>query len=426
MKSIPFVILILAMCPRIILAFTSTESPRYDAKGYDEFALSIAQGKGFSVGGKPTSVRPPFYPFFLAGIYSLFGHEYRAVRIVQACLGALTCLMVFWIARILFTEAVAILSGILAGVYPVLIKSSEHLLTECLFTFLLALAVLCIIVGEGKRSICNAALFGFVLGIATLTRPFLLAFPLCLALLWFGGIGWEKSTLSFRMKRILVVVGVFLLTLLPWTIRNWYVHKAWVVVSTDGGRAFYASYRPPEGKLFGFNPVDEVDQQARRMSSEVERNRFFYQEAFRFIQNRPQELPRLLFLKFLFFWCPFDWELIGGGVYNAMYGFIILFAIAAILKCVKIKKVMTVLAFIFYFQLMAFIFYGSPRFRMPIEPFLIIFAASGLVGFFERHPNKAVTTIVIVSYFFIHTFLFVYSDAFKAFSAHLLGRVGVW
>src|SRR5262249_31734356 len=47
----------------------------------------------------PTFIRVPGYPLFLAGIYRLFGQDNnRAVRVAQAILSTLTCLIVGLIA----------------------------------------------------------------------------------------------------------------------------------------------------------------------------------------------------------------------------------------------------------------------------------------------------------------------------------------
>ena len=100
--------------------------------------------------------------------------------------------------------------------------------------------------------------------------------------------------------------------------------------STAVGRGLYCSYIPSKGKLYGIYSDDETFTSALKMDSEVASDKFLRQQTLLYIRNNLNKLPKLELLKFLFFWCPFDWEIIsskGIGVYNYMYGFIFPFFI---------------------------------------------------------------------------------------------------
>ncbi|HMI68826.1 MAG TPA: hypothetical protein VK510_02450, partial [Solirubrobacteraceae bacterium] len=70
---------------------------RHDAVDYDTHARSIAEGQGYSkklAHGRPTAFRPPGYPYFLGGVYKVFGVErapaqrrLHVARIAQAFVG---------------------------------------------------------------------------------------------------------------------------------------------------------------------------------------------------------------------------------------------------------------------------------------------------------------------------------------------------
>ena len=56
---------------------------RHDAVDYDVHARSIAQGEGFSktlAHGRPTAFRPPGYPYFLGAVYHVFGADREPTR----------------------------------------------------------------------------------------------------------------------------------------------------------------------------------------------------------------------------------------------------------------------------------------------------------------------------------------------------------
>src|SRR5919201_5930591 len=69
----------------------------HDAWGYDYHARSLAIGEGYGLSHeRPTAFRPPGYPFFLAGVYKVFGvqesprHERLPVaRYAQAVIGTI-------------------------------------------------------------------------------------------------------------------------------------------------------------------------------------------------------------------------------------------------------------------------------------------------------------------------------------------------
>src|SRR5260370_11958368 len=60
-----------------------------DGKDYDALGLSLAQGTGYTTYDTPNTFRPPGHPFFLAALYTVFGHSYAAVKVIQSVLCAL-------------------------------------------------------------------------------------------------------------------------------------------------------------------------------------------------------------------------------------------------------------------------------------------------------------------------------------------------
>ena len=83
-----------------------------DTADYQSYALGLLNGSGFSA----DLYRAPLYPAFLAAVYALLGKGFAAVRIIQAALGAITCGLVFLLARRLFDSPRA---GILAALAAV-------------------------------------------------------------------------------------------------------------------------------------------------------------------------------------------------------------------------------------------------------------------------------------------------------------------
>ncbi|MBN1913114.1 MAG: glycosyltransferase family 39 protein, partial [Candidatus Omnitrophica bacterium] len=154
-------------------------TPSADAQEYDELALNLLAGKGFINfnTGKPTAWRVPLYPIFLASIYSVFGHNYTAVRIVQCLLGAFLCVLIYLIAKEIFSSRVALIASLTLCFYKPYILYSYFggpgfLFSENLFTFLLAVFVYFITRSFlPKPGVSNSIIAGFLLGLMALTRP---------------------------------------------------------------------------------------------------------------------------------------------------------------------------------------------------------------------------------------------------------------
>jgi len=185
-----------------------------------------------------------------------------------------------------------------------------------------------------------------------------------------------------------------------WTWRNWTVHRAFVLVSTDGGRAFYASYRPPDGYRFGLNANDALAQRAERISSEIERERFYYAATWAWLRAHLGEVPRLVLLKFAYLGSPWDWELIGRdgqARYNWLYGITVPFALIGVWLLRRRAEAQWALVPAGYVLLMTAVFYGSPRFRLPIEPHLLLLASIGLGWVFQRVASWKVRTGVVAA-----------------------------
>ncbi len=387
---------------------------RGDESDYHAFAVSLEEGRGYR-SEEQTYTRPPLYPMFVASVYRLFGRgNLKAVYVIQALLGALVCNLVYEMARRPFGSAVALLASVLMLVNFPSIATSTLLLTECLFT----LCFLGAFFSLQKGTQTDIVFSGFFFGIATLIKgmTFLLPFVAAGYLIFLHG---RKG-----FKKGMVLLGIFLLCLLPLAIRNFYVHRTFVPVSTQGGYAFYSAYHPVDGKVFGVNVKDERTAFARQLGSETEMSAYLFQKTIEDIRESPASLIRLELLKFLYFWAPFDWEILGDGRYHILYGFIFPFFLLGLFLA-KGKRLFFLVP-ILYFQGMALLFYGSPRFRLPIEPFIVILGAFGLLELFQKLPRRSMGWAIVSVFLVIHATLAAFSEPFKRLLASSLHITGIW
>jgi 4-amino-4-deoxy-L-arabinose transferase-like glycosyltransferase len=161
--------------------------------------------------------RTPLYPFLIALVYALGGAHPLLVILVQAFLGTLVVFLTYRLGVRLLPRPAALVGALLIAIDLGAITNVFYILTETFFTFLLIAAILAWVnaVQQGKAS--WIALSAALLGLATLCRPIALYFPLLLA----AGFLWIQRRTWLRFLRALAIyLGVFLLVLLPWVVRN--------------------------------------------------------------------------------------------------------------------------------------------------------------------------------------------------------------
>jgi 4-amino-4-deoxy-L-arabinose transferase-like glycosyltransferase len=223
---------------------------RHDAVDYDTHARSIAEGQGYSktlAHGRPTAFRPPGYPYFLGGVYKVLGVErspaprrLRVARIAQAFIGTAIVALVGVLAAQLWGWGVGLVALALSAIYVPLITVGGAVMSEPLFDALMLGSLVAAL--QHRRSPHRyrwALVAGFVGGLAILTRAN--AFVLLLPLAWavWDGRPW-RSRAALGPPAVLVLVA--LLTLVPWTIRNARELHAFVPVSTQFGSALAGTY----------------------------------------------------------------------------------------------------------------------------------------------------------------------------------------
>ena len=109
-KIISFVV-IASFILSLAYSFYFKIKPSVDARAYDTIAQNISAGYGFRENTDRdilydySIVRAgPGYEYFLAGLYTMFKHNYEPVWIAQAFLHALSVYLIYLIARRIFLK----------------------------------------------------------------------------------------------------------------------------------------------------------------------------------------------------------------------------------------------------------------------------------------------------------------------------------
>jgi 4-amino-4-deoxy-L-arabinose transferase-like glycosyltransferase len=243
---VPVGIVLLALLVRVaVIASDSGYLPANDAFEYDYYARSIASGDGYPTSGYllqggPTAFRGPAYPVLLGAVYALSGDNVTAGRMLGALLGAAAVALLYLLAKRVWGRRVGLIAAAMAAVFPPFVLLSRELLSESLFIVLELAAILCVL--EFRRSgrlLRWSAAAGGLCGIAILTRPngFVLAVPIALGL-WMLRPRLRLASLTAPAVCLLCALA----TVIPWVIRDAVEFGRLVPVTTSSGVAAAGTY----------------------------------------------------------------------------------------------------------------------------------------------------------------------------------------
>ena len=358
-----------------------------DAGSYDLIAKNILDFGVFSKNSNltPTALRTPIYPIFLAGSYAMFGRNFLVVQILQCVLSAATVWLLFEIAKRSYGRNVAYIALVISSVYPSFAFYASRLVTETLFVFFLVLCSLCFIVFRKNGSFFWWIGFCLSFSLGMMLRPVLIFF---VPFLVFDVVRLYRNNFKRYATLLGTMVLVFFMLDAPWIIRNYQRFGEIVPFTTGGGYAFYGGNNPENqrnvlarGAWVDSNIVPDLQELYQR--NEVERDRIFYARGFNFLQQNVAFIPAHLYYKFMNFWSLNGETKMKTIALVCSYGVLLPFFLfglgLGIRRTLKTRDESFVfLSMIVAFNLAALVFYGSIRFRFPIEPFIILFSALGI------------------------------------------------
>jgi len=143
--------------------------PPDDQAYYHQTAQRIAGG--FIMGEEGAIARGPGYVYFLGMIYRFSAHDTITALIIQWCLGVLTGVTIYFLARRLFGLGVALTAAAFYAFYLPAVCYEGALLMAALLTALLTTALYGLIRADQDRTSWPLILSGVLYGWAVLCRP---------------------------------------------------------------------------------------------------------------------------------------------------------------------------------------------------------------------------------------------------------------
>lgn len=364
-----------------------------DAEEYDTYAWNLARGLGYR-GMSPdvadqdhlTAYRPPGPSLTWAACYSTFGHRFDVIRVMNCILGSASVWLVYRIGRRLFSTQVGIFAAIGYSVYPMAVLQSGDLLSEPLGVFLFLL-FLDITLSYVQMPTWQASFFaGGILGLALLTRAnYILFVPFYV--IWSV---WQFRGKWRQLTHAVLVLLVAAATMLPWIVRNQLVFHRLIPFSTMGGSVLLQGNNRlvvTEPSLYGYNiwdtKIPEYREALQSAGNEVERDRRAKEFAITWLRENRDQWGFLVWHKFIRSWTPFLTNNPSAShrlVYLCTWGpVLLLFCIAIVPTFVSSLRngspAWLLHLAVLHYVANSLIFFAYIRYRAPIDPICLIFAA---------------------------------------------------
>ena len=424
-------IFVFAFALRIIYLLQIKSSPHFfsptmDPLYHDVWAQNIASGNW--IGGK-VFFRAPFYAYFLAAVYKIFGHSYIIPRVIQHLIGSFSCVLVYLVAKRLFNRKVAVVSGLIAASYGMFLYFEGELLLDSFLVFFDLLLILLLLKVRETPKFSRWFVCGMVLGFSAITRPNILFF---IPFVWLWVFLVFKKEKPF--KKILTYSALFLLgsilIISPVTLRNLVVGGDLVLIASQGGINFYignnknsdgvsAIFYKEDWQYRDFQQMAEEETGRSLKPSEISNS--YYKKGIDFhLKNTAQGL-KLLIKKLYLFWNRFEisnnqdiyffrrytslihilplgfWFIGPLGLVGMILSMLVVGGRRAKIGSGQLKdqreKVSLPILFVFSYMVTVVMFFVTARFRLPAIPFLIIFSGFSLVWLAEKVLEKNISSV---------------------------------
>ncbi len=241
-----------------------------DASFYLIYGKKLAEtGNYLSPQGYPTAFWPIGVPAMIAFFVKLGLEPAISFQILNIILSALTLLVLYKIFSRLLSKEQLKYFLIIYVLYPNNLFSTQSVLTEIPFIFLVCLSLLLFIKAEEINYKVLMLIIGVIIGIATLIRANSILFVLIFAILILKYFNKEK------IKSLCLLLVGFVIVITPWTVRNYTHFKSLVLSSTNLGYIFLmGNHKNSLGNVnfdftYDFNNKNEADESTEAIKKAI-------------------------------------------------------------------------------------------------------------------------------------------------------------
>lgn len=398
----------LALRVAIVLATTHSYKPQTDGADYYRIASSLAGGHGYGNAVVPpahgaSAFRTPLLPFLLAALFKVTGPTMTGGRLLNAVVGTVAVATIGLLARELFGRRVALIALAMAAVYPPLLLAGYGLQYEAAYVALVCGTLTVALRYRTDPRVRWLLAAGALTGLAVLCRESAALLLVAVAVL----IWPVRAPALGHAARIAVVVACCVVVVLPWTARNAVRLHAFVPVSTSLGMGIQGSYNdraahnPEDLWVPSYADPATARLLTRRPMNEVQVDNLLRHATLRYIEDHPTYAAHVAFWNLVRLYdlrggsdahytgryMPWDQGLVSAAIIT--YFIVLALAVAGAFT----RRVRTVPFGVWLvpilFTAALIVVAGNTRYRAPIEPFLLLLAASAVAAGIDSLRGRA-------------------------------------
>jgi 4-amino-4-deoxy-L-arabinose transferase-like glycosyltransferase len=367
-------------------------------------ANSLATGHGFASPFRadtgPTAWMTPLFPMFLAAVFRVFGsytfHAWLAVVTfnISCCVAAIIPL--YFVGLRLGGKSLAAGAAWLWTIFPnAILLPVESMWDGCL-SALFAISILWATLAlDDSRRFRNWCAYGLLWGIALMTNATLGALlPFLLA--WLAYRAHQTDPRWF--SKAAAATGIVILCCVPWTIRNYAVFHTFVPLRSVLGLQLWLGNNDQTQDVFRGNlhPIYNSAERAHYVElGEIAYMQEKKHQAIQYMAEHPAREAHLIFRRFIAIWAggtPYplkDFADSSSWWFRYVAAFNLLAALGALGGIVILFRRRNVNAFpVAVFPIVyPWAFYltlALPRYRLPIDPVVMLLFAVSLVALFAK------------------------------------------
>ena len=336
-----------------------------------------------------TPIFMPLYPALVALTGPGLGQ-----LLLDAALSSVLVWLVFELTMELFSDlAAALVAALITTIYPHFIFFAAVGLTETLFMTLTVAAFLC----WYRNQFVAAAIFAVL---SILTRPVLdLLAPLLVVYFAFAV---HRFKVWGTVRKLLIYIAIYCAMMSPWWLHNYLAYGTFVRLDLGSGIALYSGNNPLNQSGGLDRDLNDHMKSFDSITNPVERDYALRQAAFSYIRDNPSEFLSHAGRKFLRFWRLWPYTESYSGVAFVAVSFLsfapvlLLAMIYLMLRGRRDLRIVTpILLLGGYLTCVHMVVPGSIRYRIPLEPFLIVLTAAAVTEVAAKNNRSRVALDVL-------------------------------
>ena len=367
-----------------------------DELDYHTFATSLSEhGEWGTETARAT--RAPVTPLFISIVYLVTGPDPSAARFLGVAIASLVPGLLYMVgAQFTRNRRIALLGGVAFVFYPPAIFYAPLILTENLTSLLVVAALGTFLWGANRNTAIAAIVTGVIWAVLGLNRPVYVLTPVAFLIIQLLVGRFHTNDWFWNRKLWLIGLATFVITMSPWVIRNAIVLDAFVPTTTRFGHLLLMTNGTLDhddvqsGHYFKNPELFAIDGAGK---NEVEVDAIKRDRAFDELSENWMQLPQPLFNRAKNFWTfrpdPYDSSLTRNDLVMAVIWIpvLVFFFASSFVRSWKLNW--PLLTFIIVAFALTLPFWGTPRFRFPVDSLLILGAAAGLVEFSGWAKSRA-------------------------------------